>query len=348
MYPQRPTLPPSPTYQTEPDCNRKSNPPSLRLTRCRRHTFPRLLSALAHPPMSLLEKLREQLESERRKAEEDSLLQAKEKEAAIADIDEENAAMERLLAEHRDIRARRVKLQKERENRLLQSKERNAKLKEDVKKHFSIGDAAEVEEEARAGLVELYHGGSAGKGEKKRLLSGRKGRQAQLLADLRREAGLDEDDINLPAKRQAIEARPGSPEEEKVMSVQQLTNPDRETTGMTVVGNDRPPVLQDPTDRTTFAPSKYCHICGRYAEKASALCSKFEDKNCKKRICVFCDRKHKLDMDNQKLCPHCRSVCPENARCKVYAKSNANRRKRENAKQLEKRQARAEGSDQDT
>eukprot|EP00172_Hildenbrandia_rubra_P004185 Plantae.Rhodophyta-Hildenbrandia_rubra.ctg7991.p1 GENE.Plantae.Rhodophyta-Hildenbrandia_rubra.ctg7991~~Plantae.Rhodophyta-Hildenbrandia_rubra.ctg7991.p1 ORF type:complete len:340 (+),score=38.69 Plantae.Rhodophyta-Hildenbrandia_rubra.ctg7991:312-1331(+) len=83
---------------------------------------------------------------------------------------------------------------------------------------------------------------------------------------------------------------------------------------------------------TGAPPSVHCHICCRSAAKQPLLpCVKNREWRCRKSVCQRCflaigGRDWNGAMSYGWICCHCRNVCPPNAQCFVYKKTNQKRR----------------------
>jgi len=99
----------------------------------------------------------------------------------------------------------------------------------------------------------------------------------------------------------------------------------------------------------TTRPSKFCHICVRSGEQVSLVpCANVLGASCRKAVCQKCFYKHGFGNEwahacaNRDIikvhsgqlaqaphhawtCLHCRSLCPESAQCKIYARTNKRR-----------------------
>lgn len=82
------------------------------------------------------------------------------------------------------------------------------------------------------------------------------------------------------------------------------------------------------------APSKYCHVCGRSSKTVSvALCGNNLVGLCRKVVCDKCLLMHQRDSwelaktpGSDWICMHCKSECPDRARCHQYQRNNLKRR----------------------
>lgn len=120
-----------------------------------------------------------------------------------------------------------------------------------------------------------------------------------------------------------------------------------------------PPPDSAKKKRKVTKPSKFCHVCVRSCDQVSMVpCVNVAIGNCRKNICKRCFEKHgiahewvtatkNLDLihrihtrdleripDGAWACLHCRKMCPPNAQCTIYQRTN--RRRHESLQQRRK------------
>lgn len=96
---------------------------------------------------------------------------------------------------------------------------------------------------------------------------------------------------------------------------------------------------------STSTASKFCHICARSAKLVSLVtCRNVRFGLCRKTICYKCFTEQGWNWDmaverpNDFWCSHCLSVCPRNAQCRTYERTNE-RRRQEGVKKRQLRKA---------
>lgn len=101
-------------------------------------------------------------------------------------------------------------------------------------------------------------------------------------------------------------------------------------------------VKQRPKRFKAPKPSRFCHVCGRRAQKASvATCGRISEGLCRKVVCSHCIARYGWDasglnqdgMNSSWLCPHCEGKCGGSgggilakAQCNTYTKTNFRRK----------------------
>lgn len=75
-------------------------------------------------------------------------------------------------------------------------------------------------------------------------------------------------------------------------------------------------------------PSQYCHICARHSRMTAMIpCDNIKRKSCQKSVCLKCICQYSLfEGAGPWICPHCRDICPNRARCHVYNFQSLRRR----------------------
>lgn len=141
--------------------------------------------------------------------------------------------------------------------------------------------------------------------------------------------------------------RPAPPSAEELRSgsiyVKPMAIPTRP--GAIPFNNTSPVTLPKIRRYSTSTASKFCHICARSAKLVSLVtCRNVRFGLCRKTICYKCFTEQgwnwelALERPNDFWCSHCLSVCPRNAQCRTYERTNE-RRRQEGVKKRQLRKA---------
>lgn len=98
----------------------------------------------------------------------------------------------------------------------------------------------------------------------------------------------------------------------------------------------KPPIKKSPQlvrQYSTATPSRFCHVCARSGTIAPLLpCKNIKYGMCRKAICRKCfgelgwDWEKALTSPDKFSCCHCIKLCPTNAQCRTYTRTNERRR----------------------
>lgn len=115
--------------------------------------------------------------------------------------------------------------------------------------------------------------------------------------------------------------------------------------GAIPLSSDLPATIPKIRRYSTSTASKFCHICARSAKLVQLVtCRNVRFGLCRKTICYKCFTEQDWNWElalarpNDFWCSHCLSVCPRNAQCRTYERTNE-RRRQEGVKKRQLRKA---------